>query len=406
MKYANLITYKADLKNIGEDVQFMAIEHLYQYMGIPYEDVVRITYKEMFSYDGVEYLVLPVNVPFWGIYGTLSPKIIPVYLGISTLGGDSIVDSMRFREFQPIGCRDQRTYEECQKRGIQAYINGCMSLTLPRSGIKGDNVYIVDVCEELLECIPKEIKENAIYKTHVFYNKDIPETESKKIYQEYREKARLIISSRLHCISPCVAFGIPVIYAPRNISTRTNWLKKLIPIYDKSKFGEIDWNPKAVEIESLKKIMLENAANRIKETWNKYYPICGLTEFFEDEEQEKLIPEDLIVAAEYIQKNWKRDREYKYLIWGITQTAENLYTFIKESGYVAELVGVIDVYKKVKFLGFEAEGIEKMDEIGEDVVVFLTAESAHKYALEVFKEKNIHNYVLCWLNPNYKMQED
>ncbi len=406
MKYANLITRKADLRNVGDDIQNIAIENLYRYMGVPTEEVVRITDKDIFSYDGDEYLILPINGPFWGIYEKISPKIIPVYLGIAALGGDSIVESMRFREFQPIGCRDQRTFEECQKRGIQAYINGCMTLTLPKTGVKGNKIYIVDVCEELLEYIPEEIKENAIYKTHVFYNKDVSQADAEKCYQEYKDNACLIISSRLHCIVPCIAFGIPVVYAAKNLSTRANWLKKLIPIYDKSKFGEIDWNPKTVEIESLKKIMLENAANRIKETWNKYYPICGMTEFFEDEEQEKLIPEDLIVATEYIQKNWKKDREYKYLIWGVTQTAENLYTFIEESEYKAELVGIIDIYRKVNFLGIESAGLEKLDDIDENVVIFLAAESAHKYALKVFKEKNIHNYVLCWLNPNYKIQED
>lgn len=406
MKYANLIARKTGLRNYGEDMQFLAIENLYRYMGIPYDEVVRITETDLFSYDGSEYLVLPINYPFWGIYKELSPKILPVYLGIAALG-DSIIESMKFKEFQPIGCRDQRTYEICQRHGIQSYINGCMSLALPRSeAALGEKIYIVDVCDELLEYIPQSMKENAVYKTHVFYNEGVSEEEARRVYLEYKENARLVISSRLHCIVPCIAFGIPVIYAAKNLSTRANWLKKLIPIYDKDKFGDIDWNPKAVELESLKKHMLENAADRIKDTWNKYYPMCRLTELFEDKEQKKLIPEDLIVANEYIQKNWKKDKEYRYILWGVTQTAENVYNFIKESGYQAQLVGIIDKYRKVTFLGVETGGEEILDKIGEETVIFLTAESAHKYALNVFKEKNICNYVLCWLNPNYKMRED
>ena len=401
MKYANIINKGTRLRNYGEDIQLLAIQNLYDYMGIPQDEIVRITPEELFTYDGEEYLLLPINWPFWGSYSRLSSKIIPVYLGISAVG-DSIIDSMRFRDFAPIGCRDQRTFEICKKNGIDAYINGCMSLTFPKADKKGKNIYIVDVCEELLQYIPQEFKEVAIYKTHVFYNREIQEEESAQLYQEYRENARLIISSRLHCIIPCIAYGVPVIYASKNLSTRSNWLKNLIPIYDEKSFADIDWNPQPVEIEDLKDKMLQNAANRIRQAWNKFYLPCSLNEIFFDKDNDDLIPEDLRESIKYLEKHWSKDKSYKYIIWGITQTAESLYEYIQKNYCNAKCVGAIDVYRKINFKGMETSGIEILNGI-KDVVVFVAAESIHDMALKTFKEKKICNYVLCWKNYNYKM---
>lgn len=404
MKYANIISSGTRLRNYGEDIQLLAIEKLYEYMGIPYDEVVRITATELFTYDGDEYLLLPVNWPFWGSYSKLSDKIIPVYLGISALG-DAITESMRFKQFEPIGCRDQRTFEICQRNGIAAYINGCISLTLPKREEAGDKVYIVDACEELLDYIPKDMKENAVYKTHVFYNREIHETESAQIYEEYKKNARLVISSRLHCIIPCIAYGIPVVYAAKYLSTRSNWLKSLIPLYDEKSFDMIDWNPDAVEIEDLKKKILENAAERIRETWNKYEKKCSLTEFFYDRENHTLVAEDLRESITYLDANWAKDGTYKYIIWGITQTAQSLDNYIKKEYPNASCVGIIDMYRKIPFQGMIAQGIEILDDI-KDAVVFVAAESIHSVALKTFKEKEINQYVLCWKNHNYKMKED
>ena len=52
MKFANLITKGDKVKNYGDDMQVHAIKLLYEYMGINYSDVVRITINELFTYDG------------------------------------------------------------------------------------------------------------------------------------------------------------------------------------------------------------------------------------------------------------------------------------------------------------------------------------------------------------------
>ena len=75
MRFANLIVKGTRLRNYGEDIQLHAIKRLYEYMGIDYDEVVRISPNELFSYNGKEYLILPINFPLWGKYEKLSHKI-------------------------------------------------------------------------------------------------------------------------------------------------------------------------------------------------------------------------------------------------------------------------------------------------------------------------------------------
>lgn len=122
MKYANLSIEKvSSIRNYGDDIQIHAIELLYKYMGIDCKEVVRLSLKDLFSYSGEEYLILPINYPFWGQYRKISSKIIPVYLGIAMYEGTpENIEALRLKEFEPIGCRDQKTFEIMQSFGIDA----------------------------------------------------------------------------------------------------------------------------------------------------------------------------------------------------------------------------------------------------------------------------------------------
>ncbi|MBO5208737.1 MAG: polysaccharide pyruvyl transferase family protein [Lachnospiraceae bacterium] len=406
MKFANLIAQGNSERNYGDDIQMHAIRVLYDYMGIDYNDVVRITVSDLFNYDGDEYLVVPINNPFWGVYPKLSPKILPVYLGISVLN-DSAAESLKWKEFEPIGCRDQHTFDLIRARGIQTYLNGCMTLTLPKAKdrSKADKVYIVDVSDELLEKIPEELKESAVYQTQQIWGREVTEEESLAAYEEYQREAKLVITSRLHCAVPCLAFGIPVILAMKEISFRMGWLHKLIPIYDEEHFDEIDWNPQPLEIEDLKEAIRENAAKRVRETWDKYYSQYRISEIYEDKNFKPTLIEGMNEPINYLKSNWVEEDAHKYMLWGVVQTAESLYQYISEHYPNAELVGVIDAYKTLEFHGMTTGKLELLENLSDDVTIFVTAEKASFMALETFKELGIKNYVICWKNRNSKMQE-
>lgn len=406
MKYANLIhSQETRLRNYGGDIQIHAIRKLYEYMGIDYNEVVRITPNEIFDYRGKEYLVLPINYTFWGRYENISNKIIPVFLGLSIVGS-SAIDSMRLRKFQPIGCRDQRSLEILRNNGVEAYLNGCMTVTLPRRGkigVDANKVFIVDVCDELLEHVPENLKQDAEFVTHVYYDRKIDEAESLAVYERYQREARLVITARLHCAVPCLAYGIPVIYAPKIISTRSVWLQNLIPVYDESTFDKIDWNPAAIDIEGLKEKILHNAADKVREAYDKAKQHYEISEFYEDFTYEKGTPDDLYIAMAYMKEHWNELDEIEYIVWGMTQTAETLIEYIQKNYRNAKLVGIIDAYKRVLFQGIESEGTELLKR-KKDAVVFVAAESANAMALDIFREMAIDKYVLCWTNPNYKLK--
>lgn len=403
MRFANLIVKGTRLRNYGEDIQLHAIKRLYEYMGIDYDEVVRISPNELFSYNGKEYLILPINFPLWGKYEKLSHKIIPVFLGISIVG-ESIIESMRMREFQPIGCRDQRSVEILRNKGLEAYLNGCLTITLPKrqENVGTGKVFIVDICDELLSRVPEEIRRDAEFVTHLYFDREVSEAESMAMYERYQREAAMVITSRLHCAVPCIAYGIPVIYAPKVISTRSVWLQNIIPIYDESMYDEIDWSPKVVNVEDLKERVLRNAANRVRETYNKVVLPYGISEFYEDYTYNKGTPDDLYLPMAYMKEHWKTDDEVEYIIWGVTQTAETLYDYICVQYKHAKLVGVVDAFKHIVFQGIESRGLELL-ESKKDVLVFVTAESANATATDVFRRLGKENYVLCWQNPNYSM---
>ncbi len=403
MKFANLITKGDKVKNYGDDMQVHAIKLLYEYMGINYSDVVRITINELFTYDGEEYLIVPINLPFLGRYPAISPKIIPVYLGISVLNS-SVADSLKWKEYEPIGCRDQHTLEVARECGVQAYLNGCMTITLPKLVNRGkaDKVYIIDVCDELLDKIPKELKESAIYKTQQVWGRIVTEEESLAAYAEYQQEARLVITSRLHCAVPCLAWGIPVILAMKSISHRMMWLHRLMPIYDEKSFDKIDWNPQPIDIEELKKLIKENAARRLRDTWDKYYSQYRISEIYEDSSIKDVVLDGLKEPIEYMRCDWTmKEGRYKYIIWCVVQTADNLYKYITEEYRNAELIGVIDVYKATDFHGIPTGNLELLENLDDDVTVFVATAAANLMAIQTFQRLGIKNYVICWNNGKY-----
>ncbi|MCI9215756.1 polysaccharide pyruvyl transferase family protein [Lachnospiraceae bacterium 42-17] len=409
MKFANLkIDYEREshrMRNYGDDIQIYAIQNLYKYMKVNYDEVVRITIQELFSYDGDEYLVLPITYPLYGTYKKISPKIIPIYLGLSILS-DTVINSLRLREFEPIGCRDQHSFEILREAGIKAYLNGCMTLTLPKAkaGNNRKKIFIVDVCDELLPYIPAEYKKIAEYKTHLIYHRYVSENEALALYEQYKEEARLIITSRLHCAVPCLAFGIPVIYACKTVSFRSVWLQKLLPLYDIHSFKDIDWNPQPVNIENQKEILLKNAVDMISQKIKEYSSQIRISEFYEDYVFSNYEFECMRYPIEYIKKNWDQQKDIKYVIWGITQTAELLYQYISKNYKNAHLTGIIDLYRKEKFHGVVSSDLTLLEQT--NAYFFVAVESANVMALSTFKKYNITKYALCWQKQDYKLPVD
>lgn len=177
---------------------------------------------------------------------------------------------------EPIGCRDKRTMELLREYGVNAYFSGCMTLTLGKKYYnekKEDKTYIVDppfdvkfnhklIIMALLHFIKypidviklthiknlsflsgriffKKILKASLYHkeySRIFsrniimdsiyicqesedYIKNFPTDfdrlkEAEKLVKQYA-KAKLVITSRIHCALPCLGLETPVIYLER-----------------------------------------------------------------------------------------------------------------------------------------------------------------------------------------------
>lgn len=226
MKYGNLIFLgskiddNTSLVNIGDYLQCLAIANIYNKMGIDEKEIINLTPDEVTTYAGKDYVILPLN---WGLFDEnfldgdnrikISPKIIPVFLSMTTgINYDEIYfnsyNIQYFKNFEPIGCRDEVTMSTLRKFGIKAYLNGCLSAVFSKRKINDqqNKILLIDVPSELYNYIPKKLLDNyeVFHQQYYISNSQPDEITKKEIvdrYKYYEENAKLIITSRLHVAS-------------------------------------------------------------------------------------------------------------------------------------------------------------------------------------------------------------
>lgn len=242
------MTCVSHITNIGDFVQAIAAKQYY-----PKTD--KYIDRELLSrYEGENvdmimngwYMHEPTHWP-------PSNKINPLYVSLhinprASKGMTSKEGIEHFKKNEPIGCRDLATVELLKEKGINAYFTSCLTLTLGRTYKRenvDDKIYMVDTLYHFLsikemittprkaasrflkgrffEFLTKKkvLNENFEYEllSKVEYLKqNMPaksEDECFKIADEYLKKlskAKLVITSRIHCALPCLAMGTPVIF--------------------------------------------------------------------------------------------------------------------------------------------------------------------------------------------------
>lgn len=270
MKYGRLCFSNESISdnvcNLGDIVQVFAIDRLYEQMNIPKEDIVDILLQDVAQYKG-EKIFLPLNayikfnkkIPFL----PMSEDIVPIFLSINCT--EDICRKYRdyFKKYEPIGCRDEATYKSMKRNGISAFFLGCTTITFPRREYEPVNgkAYIIDLHPSALGYIPDKIKKNAVY-----YRQDVPlkgrpqtidtahemERISRDRYRELYSKASLVLTSRLHVASPCIAMGVPVILIRKGYDDRFSWIDRYIPLYDTNQSIDINWTPQVEDFEEIK----------------------------------------------------------------------------------------------------------------------------------------------------------
>lgn len=343
--------------NIGDNFQTFAIDNIYEKMGIPKKDIVDINACEMKNYSGDYVIVLMAGyASHYKRFNQLpaSEKIIPLFFSfeMSDETCDDIVPYLR--QHMPIGCRDEATMKLLRRKGIEAYTSGCLTISLPRREKEPDKkkVFLVDIPSALEKYIPSEIKENCEYINHEGTINHAPMTDedrmriddyAKEVFIKYKTEASLVITSRLHAASPCLALGIPVILAIDNIDSRFSWLDKLIPIYNSEHYEEINWFPQAVEIEELKENMISLVIQKLKKLLEDKEKCYDLSAYWENRNHAEY-NNKLYHRLKNLKEKYHEEDAFKYIIWGAGVHGRLAYSMVSELFPNAKLTAIIDNY--------------------------------------------------------------
>lgn len=368
--------------NYGDNVQTLALDTIITEM-FPKEQIVDINIYDLPMYAGDEYVLLPINANFWTCdelyFLPASDKIIPVFTAVSFQIPPTSPKAITYlKKWEPIGCRDYETLMMMRDLGIESYLNGCVTLTLPKREVepKQKKIFLVGLSDKVVEKLPDEILKYAeVVDQIVYYDDDwsgraeITDNKAKQLYKRYHDEATMIITSKLHCASPCMAMGIPTIIIREKKSCRFEWINKLTEVYTIDDMQNINWSPQALDFEDLKDNIRNIITRRISEVYEKYLPVLKVSEFFESCEHEEALS-----VTEQIVKAVRSSGKKQYIIWGVGGYLANaIYQILEEKCPDVELAGAIDEYKDCTFHGFQTRRSQCLQEWKDKFVIVTTA---------------------------------
>ncbi|MFY0714347.1 polysaccharide pyruvyl transferase family protein [Seonamhaeicola sp. NFXS20] len=252
MKYG-LLTYDENKRffNVGDNIQSLAAKQF-----LPKVDMF-LNRERLADYKGEKIKLImngwfTHNIHNWVPSEDIDPIFVSFHMN-NTAAPSMLNDKgiAYLKKHQPIGCRDQFTADTLKAKGIDAYFTGCLTLTLDSYKVddskRTDKVYIVDPLYSYPR--PEKIFYNAkatirnilngsafqLSKKNKHLRKFIDEDllnssefinqePSSNVYSDEQKfemaetllkkyaRAKLVITSRIHCALPCLALGTPVIF--------------------------------------------------------------------------------------------------------------------------------------------------------------------------------------------------
>lgn len=255
--------------NLGDCIQSLAVRGLVEGLGVPSADIVRVDRDSLPSYQGPRVRLI-TNGCFHEQCFPLPAHVEPVFIGFQTASRKLIQENLGFfKQHQPIGCRDTNTRDLFREQGVDAYITGCLTMTLPHRGSAPSvpKPYFIggegpgEMPPGLKKHVPADILKSAVHinqreEVRTFPLSDADALAADRLAEEllesYRREATLVVTPLLHAAGPCLAMGIPVILARKNLIDRFTAINRLLPVYTPDDFPVIDWQPAACELEELK----------------------------------------------------------------------------------------------------------------------------------------------------------
>jgi Capsular polysaccharide synthesis protein/Polysaccharide pyruvyl transferase len=279
---------KVKTENLGDHVQILAANQLLQRVGIQ-PDVLLDRDDEIASAQAIAPLPKPVGALINGWYKTNPvewpphPDLDPIYLGFHmrlfqspTLVSPEAI--AHYKKFEPVGCRDAYTSATLRAHGVNAFVSYCLSMLYEKrmpSPLQTET-YVVSRTEDLLRYVPSELGD-VHYVSHYSGSSNFHDNMLRvgRLLELYRTRAKLIVTSLLHCALPAVAMGIPVVifYPPNPPQLQTSdrerfsSLERLIRVFALDDIGEVDWRGYVADVSHVKLALLDRFYTAVRR-WN------------------------------------------------------------------------------------------------------------------------------------------
>jgi hypothetical protein len=174
-----------------------------------------------------------------------------------------------FRRHQPIGCRDIYTENLLRSKGVEAFTSNCLSLSLSRrvdDPATQTELFVVSRDERIKDYLPRSIGPYT-FVNHYSGSHDFAANmmRAEELLEAYRSRAKLIVTTLLHCALPAIAMGIPiVVFYPLNNETahasdreRFSSLEDLVHVHRLEQIDSVNWNPEPIDVSDIKLRLLD-----------------------------------------------------------------------------------------------------------------------------------------------------
>lgn len=404
MKYGYLLYQKPLISempsrpvNLGDPIQSYAVKLLYKEMGIKDEDIIPVPRYDIENYDGEECICV-VNtcstyeeLAYDSHFMPPSNKVhvIPFSLHINREIGEK--EAEFYRNCLDVGCRDVFTVNALSALGANAYLTGCITLTFPKRSVaydeSADKVYLIDVQPEFKKLIPSHLLNGAIelssiHRFAIIHDSNRMTTQEAMEFHTMGEEriellkktAKLVITSRLHAASPCLAMGIPVIMTKHD--DRFGFIDRFLPSYTDWENDVIDWNPLPIDIEQEKNILKQAFFDRVRYEEKR---ISLLNMWDEKQIDVNVKYEPQIMSA--IKSVTFDKPNFKYAVLGIISSVSYFIPDIMKQLYPdAELVCGIDSYVTRDFFGVKIIKPCEILNLPADVIIITAVQGAYQSA--------------------------
>lgn len=258
--------------NLGDWIQSLAVQRLVESLGSAGGEIIKVDRDSLPAYQGPP-VKLIMNACFFEHCFPIPLQVDPVFVGFQTSSRDLIREYLDyFKAHQPIGCRDTSTRNLFREQGVDAYITGCLTMTLPlreeRPAVP--KTYFIggegpgEMPPGLKRQTPSHIARTAVYQHQREPVTSLPLDDNDALratelavglLATYRREASLVVTPLLHAAGPSLAMGIPVVLARKDERDRFTAINRLLPVYTPGDFDAINWNPARPEIEKLKQCL-------------------------------------------------------------------------------------------------------------------------------------------------------